>query len=110
MFQHNWIVRSILITGLVIGYAQKSSAADFSSETFLSWKADSQRFYLGASIGMAGILAAQKNGTVSDCVDEWHRKQRSSDYRDLISTIREHSEYHPQGIILALLRDVCSYE
>lgn len=107
MFQHRWIARSILIAGLVLGYAQQSWGETFTGEKFLAWKTDSQSFYLNASINMAGVIAAQKDGPMARCVDAWHIEQRNSQYQSVISHIRQNSSYHPQGVLFALLRREC---
>ena len=82
-------------------------AEGFSGSDLLAWTPGNQRFYLQTSVGMAGVIAAQGDSAQARCIDEWHERQHGNEYEKVLKAVRTYPTYHPQGVILALLRKAC---
>lgn len=82
-------------------------ARAFTGEEFLKWNTENQRFYFETSVTMAGVIVAQRNREVAGCLDDWLEAQSQDDYPNLLEAIRTYPTYHPQGVILAVLRKAC---
>lgn len=88
-----------------ISYADVLTSADV-----LEWTESQQNSFFQHSISMAAIVAARtgQHGGVVRCVNYWYSAQSQSKRNDYIRTkLGDFSDYHPQGIILAVLEEAC---
>lgn len=102
-------IARVLVSILAVLAVAPSSvdAQSFTSRTFLSWKTDSQDFYIEASVGMASLIAAQQDKTQGDCIDDWYFGDEAEANGAVRSAMEQYPEYHPRGIILAVLQREC---
>lgn len=107
MFKQNRLATAIFIVAATLFYPQDSSADGFNGTLLLEWSPGNQRFYFQTSVSMAGVIVAQKDREVARCLDEWGEQQHQRKYEAILKAIREYPTYHPQGVILALLRKAC---
>ena len=93
---------------LLVSTATASADDDiFRAEDFLTWERESQEYYFRISISMAGLIARRNDKSHGDCVDNWFFKNQTSASDELLTTLKEYSDYHPDGIILAVLQKHC---
>ncbi len=96
---------------LLVGYPQISAADTqqdiFKSSTVIQWNKDQQRFFLEASIRMAGLIAARNSAQQSKCLDEWYIQKEAQRHEAILQKMAEYPDYHPSGIILAYLEKQC---
>lgn len=88
-------------------HPQNASAEIFKSSEFLGWERKNQEFYIRTSIGMASLIVGQTDKAQAKCVDDWYvgDETKANDY--ILDVMRKHPEYHPRGIILAVLEKKC---
>ena len=98
---------AILAFITALAFPQLSAAKSFTGEEFLSWQRSSQDFYIETSIGMAGLIAVQNNKTQQQCLESWYLSGQQAKNGLIIETIREHPQFHPRGVILAMLEKQC---
>ena len=100
-----------LIASICFAFAafvpQISYAEIFKSSDFLTWKSDSQAFYIETSIGMASLLAAQNDKAHAKCLEDWYYEDEEAGNRLVLETMRKFPEYHPRGVILAVIQKRC---
>lgn len=76
----------------------------------LAWSKANQDWYFQTSVMMAGVVATQNTGTQAECVNDWYFKDEEtiqSRNEHIRSVLRDHPEYHPAGVILAVLEKAC---
>ncbi len=104
------ISTSIAFLILLSVYPQQAAAEDFTGKQFLEWPRDSQVSLITYSITMTAIVASQGRKDISHCLDDWYPldPEISKSRQDfIIKIISENTEYHPQGVILAVLQKQC---
>ena len=87
--------------------AGPAKAQGFSGTDLLAWSPENQGFYFETSVTMAGVIVAQKNRELARCLDDWNQRQHEKKYKKILEAIRTYPTYHPQGVILAVLRKAC---
>lgn len=88
-------------------YPQISYGETFKSAEFLEWPRDSQGFYLRTSIGMAGLIAGQNNDAQGKCISAWYFEREEDAHDELLAVMEKNPEYHPRGVILAVIEKRC---
>lgn len=88
-------------------YPHNSVAETFQSSEFLTWSQESQEFYIRTSVGMAGLVAGQNDRTHADCIDDWYYDDQTQSNGFILEMMATHSEFHPRGVILAVLEAQC---
>lgn len=100
-----------IVTALIsLSFPQVSVAQDdtiFKSSEVLNWNPETQRFYLETSIRMVGIVASRNSPEQSQCFENWYKESPQIRHQAILGTMREYSDYHPQGIILAYMEKQC---
>ncbi len=86
---------------------QNAIAGVFKSSEFLTWKRNSQDFYIRTSIGMAGLIATRNDKAHGKCLDDWYFSDEDAANEAILDVMREHPDYHPRGVILAVLEKRC---
>lgn len=91
-------------------HPQESAAEGFTGADFAGWAEASQDSYIQTSVTMAAVIASQTNEATAHCLDEWYRPDTSlKDKRnkEVRSIIIDNPDYHPSGVILAILIKKC---
>lgn len=110
MNRRNGCISAILIGGLIVTYPQTSDAEEFTGVKLLTWSKENQNFYFQTSVGMAALVSTQSDKKRSQCISEWYFDANTGNKNgnDAIrSAIREYADYHPQGVIIAVLQKAC---
>jgi hypothetical protein len=99
----------IAVLGVALLASVPSYAADniFKSSEFLTWTSQSQEFYIRTSVGMASLIVGQTDKAQGKCVDDWYFGNEPSANKHIFDVMRRHSEFHPRGVILAVLEKKC---
>ena len=84
-----------------------AQAETFKSEVFLTWPRHSQELYIHTSVAMAGLIAGKNDEAHAVCLEDWYfdDEKRSNDF--IIETMQRFPEYHPRGVIVAVLQKQC---
>ncbi|MCG8605447.1 hypothetical protein MJD09_10670 [bacterium] len=98
---------AILLLIITCLYPQAAPAESFKSADFLTWKRDTQDFYIEASVGMASLIATQNDRTQAKCIDDWYYTDEAAANAFVLSVMRDHPTYHPRGIILGVVQKQC---
>lgn len=87
--------------------AESAQAETFKGADFLTWPRHSQQLYIRTSVGMAGLIAAENDKVHANCLEDWYfdDEERSTDF--VLETMRRFPEYHPRGVIVAVLEKQC---
>lgn len=91
-------------------YPQKLSAEGFTGADFGNWSETSKDGYIQASIMMAGVIGAQTQPEISRCIDAWYFQTEDSKSKQnavIRQTISTYPNYHPSGVILAIVQEAC---
>lgn len=90
---------------------QLSAAQEFTSSTVLGWDEVSQNALFQSSIGMASLVAMQtgQHAAIFNCINEWYGtpERQAQRHGEILAVMREYPNYHPQGIILAVIEREC---
>ena len=85
-------------------YAQET----YSSGEFLEKSLESQNAYMQIAVTMAGVVATQVRPEIAHCIDDWYGGETMARRNDHIrSVMRNHPEFHPAGVILAVIQKAC---
>jgi len=82
----------------------------FTGEEFLTWNRANQDSFIEVSVTMAGIVSGRARKDISRCIDEWYsledetRRKRNT---HILGIVESNPEFHPQGVILAVLEKRC---
>lgn len=96
-----------LIAGALI-YPQETAAEGFTGEVFATWSRSSQDSYIQTSVMMAGVVLTRIKPSASNCIDAWYFKEPKEERNRYISeTIVTYTDYHPSGVILAIIEQEC---
>lgn len=85
----------------------QAQANAFTSEEFLSWAPQNQAFYIEASVGMASLIAGQRDTAQGRCIDDWYYGDEAARRASILGVMRENPRFHPRGIMLAVLQKRC---
>jgi len=96
-------------TALVFaGFPQVSAAEEiFKSSEFLTWDRKNQEFYIETSVGMAGLVALQINKQHSQCISDWYYHDEEKAMQHILSVMSDYPDFHPRGVILAVIEKKC---
>lgn len=87
-----------------------AKAGTFTSAEFLTQSEAAQTSFIEISITMAATIAAQSRPEIARCLNDWYfadREQRPARIASIKSAMRTHSEFHPSGVILAVMQKAC---
>ncbi len=102
-----WAVVAALISAGLAFHPHALRAEIFKSSEFLTWKRDSQDFYIRTSVGMASLIAAQSNKTQATCIDDWYFGDEHAANTFIRDVMDKNPSYHPRGIILGVIQKHC---
>lgn len=105
---------SLLAIGVLVAaslYPQSNVRAEagesFKASKFLTWERESQNFYIGTSVGMALLIAAQNDKAQASCLENWYYSDQVTKNNFILKTMERVPDYHPRGVILAVLEKQC---
>ena len=107
MFAGNRATLSTILLIFLVFYPHAVDAETFKSREFLTWKRESQDFYIDANIGMAGLLAAQNDETHANCLEDWYLSNKARSIETILVLMQQYPDYHPRGIIVGVLEKEC---
>ncbi|MEO1243779.1 MAG: hypothetical protein AAFX54_17865 [Pseudomonadota bacterium] len=99
---------AVLVAAMPLGGCAR--AEGFTGEEFLKWERASQDSLIQISITMTGIVATQGRKDISRCIDDWYSDNenlQTQRHEEILQTIRENPEFHPQGVVLAVIQQQC---
>jgi hypothetical protein len=87
-------------------YAQEPSKQ---MKEFLSSERSLQDGFIGNAVLMIGVVAAQTDPKIADCINDWYlgAKDTTSKNLNIITTMKKHSSYRPETVILAVVEKAC---
>lgn len=90
-------------------HPQESAADGFTGDDFAGWSAASQDNYIQTSVTMAGVVLTQLRPEISTCIDDWYFSGDNLPTRNdhVRKMILDNRGYHPSGVILAVILQVC---
>ena len=88
-------------------FPQELKAEEFTGKSFLAWERENQDFYIKTAIGMAGLIVSRNDQEQSKCIEAWYLPDENAKHDFILKTMREHLDFHPRGIILAVLEKQC---
>lgn len=90
-------------------YPQEIKAEGFTGADFSAWEISSQDSYIQTSITMAGVVLAQLQPDTARCLNDWYFAEDQSSARNkfIRETIASYQDYHPSGVILAIIAEEC---
>ena len=103
--RRNALALSLVLATLIA--TSPAKAETFKSADFLKWKRESQRFYLDASIGMAGLIASFNDKESARCVEDWYFTDQAKAEDVILDAMKRFPDYHPRGVIVAVLQKAC---
>lgn len=107
MFKLKYQSIGVFIGIMIAQYSEAGAEESFKSSKFLEYTPQAQASYISTSIAMAGLVAARNDKTHADCIDRWYFTDMKKGNRTIIKTMRQYPDYHPQAVILALLKKAC---
>lgn len=80
----------------------------YTSAEFLERTIESQDAFMQTSVTMIGVVATQVRPEIAHCIDDWYGGDAMDRRNNFIrSVMREHSEFHPSGVVLAVVQREC---
>lgn len=87
------------------------AADEFKSESstaFLEQPEGQQDGYISVAVGMTLVVASRSHPNIAQCIDGWYTTDQASRRNDFIrGVMRDHGEFHPMGVILAVIEKQC---
>lgn len=77
------------------------------SSKFLNWTEANRSFYIRTSIGMAAFIAVQNDKKHAKCMEHWYFSNEKRSNQAIYKVMRKFSDYHPWGVIVAVLEKQC---
>lgn len=87
--------------------ASSVQAETFTSAQFLEWPRKSQSSYFRTSIGMAGFIVSMRDKPKARCLENWYFSDAAAAEDTILATMRRFPEFHPRGVIVAVLQKQC---
>jgi len=86
---------------------QANAETIFKSSEFLTWSEGNKSFYIRTSVGMAGSISGYNNEKHAKCLEKWYFSSEKKSNETFYQMMRKFPDYHPRGIILAVLKRQC---
>lgn len=107
MFAGNRVCVSTIFLFFILFYPHAAHSETFKSAEFLTWKQRSQDLYIHTSVSMAGQIAAQNDMKHVKCLEDWYFDDEVAANDFVRQTMRKFPEFHPRGVILAVMEKKC---
>ena len=93
---------------VLLTYSMPSYAKDmFKNSDFLKWSEDNRSFYIRTSVGMASFIASKNDTKHADCLAKWYFTDQPKKNAFIYGIMKQYPDYHPRGIIMAVLQKQC---
>lgn len=79
----------------------------FKSSEFMKWSEGNRSLYIDTSIGMVGLIAGYNDKKHMKCLENWYLKNQKKSNEFIYQVMREHPDFHPRGVIIAVLKKQC---
>lgn len=96
-----------VIAALLLICPQAYADDIFKSSEFLKWSEGNRSLYIRTSVGMAGLISGYNDEEHAKCLESWYFSDEKKANEEIYDTMRKFSEYHPRGIIVAVLKKQC---
>lgn len=101
------LITTALGLGLIFIAVPQARADEFTSAEFLKWPRENQSAYFSVSIGMAGFIVSMRDKPKARCLEDWYFKDTTRAEDAILSTMRRFPEFHPRGVLVAVLQKQC---
>lgn len=82
----------------------------YTSADLLERPIEAQNAHIQVSVMMIGVVATQIRPDIAHCVNDWYGGDQMGQRNEFIrSVMREHSDFHPAGVILAVVQRQCGH-
>ncbi|MEM6625064.1 MAG: hypothetical protein AAF674_22835 [Pseudomonadota bacterium] len=100
---------AILVAGGTGFHPQETQAESFTGADFATWGTAAQDSFIETSVTMAGVVMTRVAPEKSVCINDWYfaAGQSTARNRSIRDTISKNQDYHPSGVILAVILDAC---
>ncbi|MEO1151108.1 MAG: hypothetical protein AAFW83_08990 [Pseudomonadota bacterium] len=79
----------------------------FKAAQFLTWDRQNKEIYIRTTIGVAGYISLQNDEPHGRCIENWYNSDHDKNNEYILGTMRRFPDYHPRGIIMAILEKQC---
>ena len=79
----------------------------FTGSEFLTWKHESQHFYIENTIGVASLIATRNAPSHAKCIEDWYYPEQDIKDNLVLDVMKQNPEYHPRGVVLSILEKKC---
>ena len=107
MFTPKHTLIASLIAVFTAFHPHISSAEIFKGSEFLTWKSDSQHFYIENTIGVASLIATRNDSEHAKCIEDWYYSSQDEKDAIILDVMKKNPDYHPRGVILSILEKKC---
>ncbi|MEM9356810.1 MAG: hypothetical protein AAGB04_11395 [Pseudomonadota bacterium] len=102
------LIAIAILSTFVFGSSDLSAGSkEFTSADFLKYPKQSQASFINASVVMASLIAGQNSDAQAKCLNAWSGAQVKSGYPAVLSAMQRFPDYHPSGVVLAVLQKQC---
>lgn len=103
-----WCV-AIAVGAFTAFHPQEIHAEGFTGADFAAWDIAVQDSYIQTSITMTGVVLAQLQPEKARCLNGWYFADNQSGGRNrfIRETIASYQDFHPSGVILAIVAEEC---
>lgn len=79
----------------------------FTTADLLERPVEAQNGHIQVSVTMIGVIASQIRPEIARCIDDWYGPAVNERNAYIRSIMQQHSEFHPAGVILAIVQREC---
>lgn len=86
------------------------ASADTTTADFLQWNRSAQDSYFQISIAIAGIIAAQTQPEIAECIENWYYEspeRQAQRHSEIIAVMPQYTEFDPAFVLLGYLEGAC---
>lgn len=97
-----------MLTACLAWNTQAHAQESYTSADLLERPIEAQNAHIQVSVMMIGVVATQIRPDIAHCVNDWYGGEQMGQRNEFIrSMMLEHSEFHPAGVILAIVQREC---
>jgi hypothetical protein len=98
------VTKGLLLAALI--FPQVSAAQATTVGDFLTWEKQAQASFIQISMSMLVTVAAQQNGPVAKCLDDWYFVDGGRT-EEIISVMVNYQDFGPSAFILGYAESHC---
>ncbi|MEM9128192.1 MAG: hypothetical protein AAGA97_00465 [Pseudomonadota bacterium] len=95
---------------IFMAFYPQAGNAETTTADFLEWDERAQASFFEISISMAGIIAAQTQPEIAECLNDWYYAEGnlpSKRHAEMIELMPQYAEHDPTVVVLAYIEGVC---